>query len=446
MKNIIFLSLLLFIAATAKGQTFFKNNKGLWGLKDKTGKVLLEPQYRGRPNDFSEGRSVFYSKGFVGVIDERGREIAPPVYTSITNYRYGFALAHKEITDTVNKSGGKPSRYTLKGVLDKNGKEIVPVIYRDLEGSFDNGWFVKVVNDKKEKLHINTLGQIFTVPDGILLMNDRVDGKNVVAYKNSKYGLVNQQFKEVLPFEYSRITPTNDGMLIAGKDGLFGLMDSKLKWIVKPTFTGIFQFQQGYAIVTDADNKYGAINAKGVVTTKPQFEKINRVGQTNSAIALYKGAGTDRWGLVNLATGTIITPAGYNMYAFDYAWGIIKFSRDGKKGMMDSTGKELFYGQYDDFSPGFNENRAWVMKDKKYGFIDKTGALVIPIQYDMIGGFMNGLAKIKQNGKYGYINLKGDVVIPVQFKDAENFEEGIAWVREEGGRSYYIDKTGKELN
>ena len=112
---------------------------------------------------------------------------------------------------------------------------------------------------------------------------------------------------------------------------------------------------------------------------------------------------------------------------------------------MDSTGKILFYDAYDDFSPGFSENRAWVIKQGKYGFIDKTGTLVIPMQYDVVNGFSEGLAKVKINGKCGFINITGNVVIPLTFTDAASFESGIAWVKDETNRTFYIDKTGKEV-
>ena len=46
------------------------------------------------------------------------------------------------------------------------------------------------------------------------------------------------------------------------------------------------------------------------------------------------------------------------------------------------------------------------MKLDKYGFIDRTGKLVIPAIYDMIGGFNEGLAKVRINGKHGFINPK----------------------------------------
>lgn len=50
--------------------------------------------------------------------------------------------------------------------------------------------------------------------------------------------------------------------------------------------------------------------------------------------------------------------------------------------------------------------------------------------------------KIFQNGKYGYIDNSGNVRIPLVFANAGDFSEGLAAVRE-GGRFGFIDSTGK---
>lgn len=424
----------------------FKNNKALWGYKDKAGNVVVEPKYYAKPTDFVEGRAVFAKLNLKGLIDEKGTEILAPTYSGIADFKYAFSVVSKEVIDTSAKPvNGKPVKFTIKGIIDRSGKEIVPVMYKEIQGDFSNGWFVSVGNKPGEKIFYNTEGKIFTVPEGLILMLDRVDGKKLVAMKGGKYGIIDKQFKEILPFEYTRIKPTENGLLIVGQENLYGLMDSKFKWIIKPTYNSIYNFQNGFAIISNEEKLLGAINSKGEVTTKPQFENLSRIDKTNSAIAVYKGIRSDKSGLVDLATGKIITAADYKMGAYDYDWGLIKFRKDNKKGMMDSTGKELFYDAFDDFSAGFLENRAWVTKQGKYGFIDKTGTLVIPAQYDVVNGFSEGLAKVKINGKCGFINTRGDVVIPVTFSDAASFESGIAWVKDDANRTFYIDKTGKEV-
>ena len=52
------------------------------------------------------------------------------------------------------------------------------------------------------------------------------------------------------------------------------------------------------------------------------------------------------------------------------------------------------------------------------------------------------LFPVKQNGKYGYMDRTGKIVMNPQFGEAGYFSEGLACVSI-GGKLSYIHKTGK---
>lgn len=84
----------------------------------------------------------------------------------------------------------------------------------------------------------------------------------------------------------------------------------------------------------------------------------------------------------------------------------------------------------------------WIREDGKYGYIDKTGKVVIAPQYENTMGFSEGLAATRKDGKYGFIDTKGEWVIKPQFDFTYKFSDGLAMVRV--GKQYaWIDKTGK---
>jgi hypothetical protein len=58
-----------------------------------------------------------------------------------------------------------------------------------------------------------------------------------------------------------------------------------------------------------------------------------------------------------------------------------------------------------------------------YGFMDTTGKIIIPQEYEGADRFNHGLAPVKKDGLWGYINKKGDVVIPFQFQSAGAFSD-----------------------
>jgi hypothetical protein len=80
------------------------------------------------------------------------------------------------------------------------------------------------------------------------------------------------------------------------------------------------------------------------------------------------------------------------------------------------------------------------IRDDKFGYIDRTGKIVIPAQFNRAENFSEGLATVEIGEKYGCIDLNGNMVIPPQFNDyIYRFGNGLAKV----DRSGYIDRTGK---
>ena len=64
-----------------------------------------------------------------------------------------------------------------------------------------------------------------------------------------------------------------------------------------------------------------------------------------------------------------------------------------------------------------------VQKNKKEGFIDKEGNLVIPCIYDSVDNYgTNGLACVKLAGKMGCIDRTGRVVVPIIYDTVGNHE------------------------
>lgn len=93
----------------------------------------------------------------------------------------------------------------------------------------------------------------------------------------------------------------------------------------------------------------------------------------------------------------------------------------------------------------FSEGLAGAEVNKKYGFINKKGDLVVAAKFDEIRNFSSGLAAVKIADKWGYIDKNGKLVIPAQYlQEPASFSEDVAKVTSEDKISF-IDKTGKLL-
>ena len=95
------------------------------------------------------------------------------------------------------------------------------------------------------------------------------------------------------------------------------------------------------------------------------------------------------------------------------------------------------YDSVDDFHEGF----ARVKLEGKWGFVDVTGTVVIPLKYDYVEGWFGGFYKVKLDDKLGWITKEGKELLltkdqHIQIKNLIELEkiteeELINWVKEQ---------------
>ncbi len=115
-----------------------------------------------------------------------------------------------------------------------------------------------------------------------------------------------------------------------------------------------------------------------------------------------------------------------------------------KWGYKDKNGKIIIKPQFDN-GYRFHEGIAGIKMNEKYGYINKKGKIVIKPIFDEQFYFREGLAKVKINGKYGFINKKEAEVIKPKFYSANDFFEGLARVCTDSNcsKTSFINKSGK---
>src|SRR5262245_19490975 len=111
-------------------------------------------------------------------------------------------------------------------------------------------------------------------------------------------------------------------------------------------------------------------------------------------------------------------------------------------GYIDRTGKVVIDFRFD-HAHQFTEGFGLIRVDDRAGFVDKSGTVVISPQF-RVGSypFFEGLAMVwTLQDKFGYIDKRGEFVIAPEFEGAFQFSEGIARVWGRGGYGF-IDKSG----
>jgi hypothetical protein len=116
-------------------------------------------------------------------------------------------------------------------------------------------------------------------------------------------------------------------------------------------------------------------------------------------------------------------------------------------GYIDTTGGWVIqpqYAQAKSFSEGLaavNIGGHWIETSPnafdfhggKWGFIDRTGKLIIPAQFDEVyydAQFSEGMCGVRVDKKWGYIDHSGNWVIQPQFGQVSRFSEGAAYAFE----------------
>jgi hypothetical protein len=135
-----------------------------------------------------------------------------------------------------------------------------------------------------------------------------------------------------------------------------------------------------------------------------------------------------------------------------FSEGLVAVRKNRKWGFIDQAGNLVIPYQYNaayDFYQGLAIIRKYEPKEMpKYreGYIDKNGN-ELAVAYDEVFKFKEGRARVKKGGKIGFIDHSGNVVVPLVYKSATDFKEGIAWVFKDMSfrEPVIIDKNGTPL-
>ena len=299
----------------------------------------------------------------------------------------------------------------------------------------------------EEKLEIARLATIETT--GFETVNEFKEGKAIVYFSDS-VGFVNLQGKLTVVPGVKDMHSFSEG-LSAGttKEDIPCYIDSTGK-IVKtfPNYTAVYSFEKdGITNFLHKNDKFGLMD-KSFKELIPA--KYNQTSFYSNGLYIVETGG--KWGAVD-RTDKVVIPFEYNSLGYLDDKNRILAAKDSGTGFIDRTGKILIPLNFYNLFP-FYENRArfFDKANNKYGVIDQNGKMLLPATYDLMEVLTNGLFAVgnfaKEAGKptkFGYIDSNGKVTLPLQYLSASSFDKrGLALVSDSVGY-FFIDKSGKRI-
>ncbi len=111
-------------------------------------------------------------------------------------------------------------------------------------------------------------------------------------------------------------------------------------------------------------------------------------------------------------------------------------------GYLDRSGTLVISATYDDNRP-FREGRAVVRRGGRFGYIDTMGRSVTPLRFTAAYAFHEGRARMRlPNDSIGFIDQTGEIVIAPTWEAAGDFSSGYAWARREDSYGY-LNQDGR---
>jgi len=321
-----------------------------------------------------------------------------------------------------------------------------------LSKGFSNGYAV-IQSESNVKI-INTLGEI-TMESSSIDRIRKFTKNGLAVYDNKENGLdgcIRPNGDIIISAKYDFLGDFHDNLAIVGvnagaKDNYgysiyhYGIINIKGEYVLKPMIhdsgqrVNIDYLGDGMFLIRVQLKKLGLEWAIFDANEKKQaplvFNKLNHSGDSfinnykynpENVFIAYLSPNSDSRYDQNFQLirydGTRVSKDNLDRHEYEYEKiygfinGISGVMKDKKVGFINSKGELILHAVFDN-SHNFHEGYAWVLYKEKWICINREGRIVI--QYKNLtpssGRFSDGLSKVKINGKSYFINTSGEVIL-----------------------------------
>jgi len=331
-------------------QLFLIEQDGKSGFIDRTGKVVIAPQFDSAEG-FSEGLALVKRKGRKFFIDTTGRIVFEAKFDIVNNFSEGLSAVN--IGETRIEHIGLIQNPGKWGYIDKTGKLLIPMKFTHAE-SFSEG--LAAIRDGDRGGFIDHSGKIiFAVPlDVTLGFHEGIAGvlyRGTLAY----FDRTGRQISPPLGYG-ARNFSLSEGLVPVGMKEKTGFMDAAGKLVIAPQFEDAEDFNEGLA----------AVKVRSEETTWcPREPSGSRKGFTM------------KWGYID-KTGKFVIPPQYES-AGRFSEGLAPINNCDEAFFIDKSGRKIITGNFRYATPffgGLARVDLTTGHGLTWGYIDKSGKMI----------------------------------------------------------------------
>lgn len=410
------------------------------GLINLEGKVVAKPIYEsieGLP--YKEGELLVKIEGKYGVVNNKGNYLVDSDYDQIAVDNYtteeeGYKHAGYIVSNTTENG----YRY---GYVDVDGNVLLEPEYTEVSRIInikDNDNIYLIVAQNGQYGMFKNQEQIIGNEYQSISYNS--ESNTLTLEKTRRYGVATLDGEVVIPVEFAQVDSTGkyiyttdvDGNVevyqedgnLAGIDGnvyiletenenyqikidntqgsVYSILNKDGEQITTQNYSYINYLYDNYFIVSVTGGKVGVINDKEEPIIEIQYDSIEKVEGTDYIITrLSENSSTQLYDknfkqLCEMTNAIVQTEENY-----------VKVYNDTETKYFDLEGNEKQNTEI------LSNNQIHAKsQDGKWGFVDKSGNIVVDYIYDKATDLNSyGYAGIKLDGKWGVVNSNGEVIV-----------------------------------
>lgn len=232
-----------------------------WGYATTDKQLVIQPQYE-EAGWFFAGYAAVKKGGKYGYINKAGKVVIPFKYYVAKPFRYGYVE---------NKARGKSDTVLFAGAAPKADGYEVCINTKGVQLKVCPA--MNEMADPVNRVPMQTTEKVYTLTNAPAGLFDKiVDDYTLtggadnyyIASQGGKYGVFNNKFETIVPFEYSSLTRFNigDQIYLQGKKstGMNGVLKGDGSVVMAPEYTSLTRVSQrggtDYFIVTKDGRAY----------------------------------------------------------------------------------------------------------------------------------------------------------------------------------------------